>query len=135
MLPAIAAVLSVEMLREGGSLEARFQGIDGSRHCLHFPLLSARGPNNEFLRLGYAKPVVFQRVEYWEGTRRGWHSVHEVEISWPHATVLLRQMRNHIDSEMDARWLMAMEEAAASEGELPGGIEPVLQPAARRAGT
>ncbi|HSI49995.1 MAG TPA: hypothetical protein VLA61_17120 [Ideonella sp.] len=126
MLPAIAALLSAEMMRNGGSLLTIFQGTNGAKYALHFDLLSARGPNNEFIRLGYAKPVVFERFRFHEPGRDEWQAINPVEISWTHATVLLHQLRGFLCSEHDARWLAAMEETAVSKGKLPAGIDAIL---------
>lgn len=60
MLPSIVVVNSVEMIRDGGSLAASFQGKNGSEYWLFFRLLHRTLPTGILERLGYAKPVVVE---------------------------------------------------------------------------
>ena len=127
MLPPISSIVGIEMIRDGGSLAAEFAGINGSKYCLHFKLISKNGPSG-FVRLGYERPVVFERIETREENRFEWHSINEVEVSWAHAKALLHQLRALLRSEQDSEWLAAMEEVAVTEGQLPKGIPHVLEP-------
>lgn len=115
MLPSIGLVNSVEMIRDGGSLAASFQGSNGAQYWLFFPLRHRRLPSGVFERLGYAQPVVIERL-----------TNIEIEISWEHSLVLINQIRPLIQKPRDAKWLNAMESAAKAEGALPGEVERFL---------
>lgn len=112
------------MLRDGGSLAALFSGTNGSAYCLHFQLISGTGLNGELVRLGYEKPIVFERLVFRDANKIEMKSLNEVEITWEHAKVLLRQIRRHLQNDRDLKWLSAMEESAETEGKLPAGVEP-----------
>ena len=120
MLPSIALVVSVEMIRDGGSLAASFQGINGSEYWLLFKLRSRDLPSGEVERVEYEKPVVTER-------RMGTG----IEISWEHAKILLNQMRPLLREETDLRWLEAMCASAESNGQLPPGVERILERSSR----
>ncbi len=122
MLPSISTVLSIEMVRDGGSLAAHFIGANGSSYCLHFQLITMRDSNGDVQRIGYAKPVVFERLEFREANRFEWQGINLVEVSWIHARVLLRQLRGHRCNDRDSKWLAAMEESATAEGALPQAV-------------
>jgi hypothetical protein len=128
MLPSIAAVDSVEVLRDGGSLAATFVGSNGSRYGLHMALISDRGPAGELNRRGYGRPVVFERLEFRDQGSFGWRSINEVELSWSHASVFLHQLRPHVQDERDAHCLAMMLESVEGEGKLPAAMDEVLQP-------
>jgi hypothetical protein len=124
LLPAISNVLSVEMLRDGGSLSAVFKGTNGSEYRLMFQIETEREESGPFVRKGYARPVVFESVSFLGETTREWRAMNEVGISWDHARALLAQMRGHAISGSDLKWLEAMEEVASTSGQLPAGIGP-----------
>jgi hypothetical protein len=115
MLPSIALVSGVEMIRDGGSLAAVFQGPNGGEYWLFFKVRIRELPSGEAERLGYEKPVVFER-----------YVGNESEISWQHAKVLLNQMRPMLREESHHRWLEAMYASAEAYGLLPPGVEPIL---------
>jgi hypothetical protein len=119
------------MIRDGGSLEASFVGSNGSRYGLHFKLISEQGASGEFVRLGYEKPVVFERLEFRQENGFEWQSIGEVEVSWEHAKVLLHQLRSHLRDDEDAKWLEAMHDVANTDGKLPKSIPRSLRPARR----
>jgi len=127
MLPAISAIASIEMIRDGGSLQAEFVGANGSKYCLYFQLISEENQSGEFVRLGYEQPVVFERLEFREENRTEWRGINQVEVSWAHAKVLLHQLRALLQSDQDSKWLAAMEEVAGTEGEVPEAIPHVLE--------
>jgi len=129
MLPPISAIISIEMIRDGGSLEASFVGANGSKYCLHYTLIFESGNSGEFVRLGYEKPVVFERLEVRQENGFKWHSIGEIQVSWAHAKVLLHQLRNHLRNDDDAKWLEVMEEVANKDGQLPESIPRILGPA------
>jgi hypothetical protein len=115
MLPPIASVNSVEMIRDGGSLAASFQGANGSEYWLFLQLEVGELPTGESERLGYATPVVVERA-----------IGQEVEISWDHAKVLLNQMRPMLRKDADQKWLETMYASVEGNGALPPGVERFL---------
>ena len=129
MLPPIAAVAGVEMIRDGGSLQADFVGTNGSSYCLHFKLISKDGSAGELVRVGYEHPVVYERFEFREGNRVYWQAINQVDVSWAHAKVLLHQFRDLLKSEEDSTWLSAMEEFANTDGQVPRNMPYVLHSA------
>ncbi len=132
MLPKVNAIDRIEMLRDGGSLNASFIGDDGKQYWLLFGLSSEVGPGGELVRLGYERPIVFERVERRPDTMTvQWSSVDPVELSWPDAHELLKRMREIHPADSDAKWLNSMAHVAETEGALPPGIERVLGPPRR----
>ena len=115
MLPSIGLVLSVEMIRDGGSLAAVFQGSNGSEYWLSFEVRTRELPSGEIERLGYKDPVVVERKI---GLSLG--------TSWQHALIMLHQMRPLVRDESSLKWLQVMEATAEAHGQLPAGVEPVL---------
>src|SRR5262245_21700002 len=115
MLPSIGLVMSVEMIRDGGSLAAVFQGSNGSEYWLFFPLRHRTLPSGVFERLGYAEPVVIER-----------QTNTEIKISWQRAIVFIQQIRPLIRESGHEKWLEVMEEVAKAKGALPGEVERVL---------
>ena len=115
MLPSIALVNSVEMVRDGGSLAAIFQGSNGAEYWLLFKVNLRELPSGEVERLGYANPVVFER-----------QVGDETEISWQHAKVLLNQMRPALREETHRKWLAVMCATAETSGQLPSEVERVF---------
>ncbi len=115
MLPSITFVSSVEMIRDGGSLAAIFQGANGSEYWLFFKAVIRELPTGEHERVGYERPVV---VEQQVGN--------EIEVSWQHAEILLNQMRPLLREEAHRTWLEAMYAAARTNGQLPPGVERTL---------
>ncbi|MGM9485862.1 hypothetical protein [Ideonella sp. YS5] len=128
MLPPISANTSIEMIRDGGSLQAGFVGANGSKYCLHFALVSEEAASGELVRLGYEQPVVFERLEVREEKRIEWQAINQVEVSWEHAKVLLHQLRAFLQRDQDSKWLAAMEEVANTKGEIPGEVPRVPGP-------
>ena len=115
MLPQIALVLSVEMIRDGGSLAAIFHGSNGAEYWLFFKVKSRTLPSGEMERFAYEKPVVIER-----GTNQ------EFKSSWQQAVVLLDQMRPMLRSEADRKWLESMYSTAMTAGQVPAAIDRVL---------
>ena len=111
MLPSIALVFGIEMIRDGGSLAAIFQGLDGGEYWV---LLKVRLKviAGVIERLGYEEPAVLDRLNQ-----------REIAISWQHAQILLSQIAPFLDGERKRRWLNIMIEAVSANGALPGGIE------------
>lgn len=119
MLPSIAAVGAIELLRDGGSLSATFAGPNGAQYGLLMQVILEHGPDGGLIQRGYERPVVFERVEFREADKIGWQGVNEVELSWSHASILLHQMKPLVRDEPDARCLEMMLESVRGEGALP----------------
>jgi hypothetical protein len=128
MLPPICAIASIEMIRDGGSLQAEFVGANGSKYSLFFKLISEETLSGEFVRLGYEQPVVFERLEIREENRIEWQVINQVEVSWAHAKVLAHQLRAFLKSDQDSKWLATMDEVANKEGQIPDDMSRVLEP-------
>jgi hypothetical protein len=128
MLPPISAIASIEMIRDGGSLQAEFVGANGSKYCLYFKLISEETLSGEFVRLGYEQPVVFERLEIREENQIEWQAINQVEVSWAHAKVLAHQLRAFLKSDQDSKWLATMEDVANTEGQIPDDMPRVLEP-------
>lgn len=112
MLPSISLVRSVEMIRDGGSLAAVFQGSNGSEYWLFFEIKLNALPSGKAERWGYSDPVVVDRVT---GT--------SMPFSWQHALVLLRQISALSLEATDRKWLVAMETVAQNLGKLPPEVD------------
>ena len=123
MLPSISTVGDIEMIRDGGSLQASFFGPNGSLHCLYFRLASQLDSQGKHKRSGYSSPIVFERLEFRHLTSFEWQSVNEVEVSWEHAAVILHQFHSHPLSDAQVRWLNVMEEVASLKGGTPGILQ------------
>ena len=115
MLPPISLVLGVEMVRDGGSLAAIFQGSNGAEYSLCFPLLHQRLSSGVLERLGYGKPIVTER-----------QASIEIEVSWEHALILINQVRPLLREPREVHWLNVMEASAKAEGALPDEVERFL---------
>jgi len=115
MLPSIALVRSVEMIRDGGSLAAVFQGSNGSEYWLLFEVKLNTLPSGQTERLGYSDPVVVDRLT---GTA--------MPVPWRHAIALLHQMTPLLFEARDRKWLRAMETTAENLGQLPPEVSRML---------
>ena len=107
MLPSIALVDAVEMIRDGGSLAAVFHGSNGSEYWLLFEINLKTLPSGEWQRTNYLNPVVVERQA---GTA--------IEVSWQHAKVLLNQIRSFLHEKMHHEMLAIMMSVAEAEGEI-----------------
>lgn len=112
MLPPIVIVDSVEMIRDGGSLAAIFHGSDSCEYWLFFEIRISNSNPNVAERLGYAEPKVVNR-----------HTNCEVEITWEHAAVMLRQIEKLTHRDHDRKRLKKMQTVADSSGTLPDDVE------------
>jgi len=117
MLPSIGLVLSVEMIRDGGSLAAVFQGSNGAKYWLFFELETRELPTGQLERLGYKDPVVVERQVGLP-----------LSISWEHAKIMLHQMRPLAPDAASLKWLDVMEATAEAHGRLPTEMERTLHP-------
>jgi hypothetical protein len=115
MLPSIALVHSVEMIRDGGSLATIFQGSNGSEYWLFFKVRLQKRSSGETERLGFLNPVIVDRL-----TGNG------IEISWQHAKVFLNQMHPFIREDRHSKWFEIMQEVVEMQGRLPPGIKRIL---------
>ena len=112
MLPSIALVRSVEMIRDGGSLAAVFQGSSGSEYWLFFEVKLNALPSGQTERTGYSSPVVVDRLT---GTA--------TPVSWQNAIALIHQMTPLLVEARDRKWLQAMETTANNLGQLPPEVD------------
>jgi len=103
MLPSVALAESIEMLRDGGSLCAAFQGSNGSHYWL--VLRIKLGAGGMLQPLGYEQPIVVERP-----------GVEELQISWAHAEILLRQVERLLPPEADRKWVEPMYRCIARQG-------------------
>jgi hypothetical protein len=101
MLPTISLALSVEMLRDGGSLCAAFQGTNGSVYWLVLPVQFESG-----VVKGYSNPVVVERP----------FAAEEIQVSWSHAEVLLHQIEHLLPPSANRSWVQPMYEVIHNEG-------------------
>lgn len=114
MLPSIAIVDSVEMIRDGGSLGALFRGPDGSQYSLVLQLRTQELPSGDVERLGYEAPAIIDRL-----------AQRVFQITWKQASILLDQIAKLSKNERDLHWVSVMGEVIATEGQLPGSIERI----------
>jgi len=115
MLPSIAVIDSVEMIRDGGSLAAVFHGTDSCEYLLFLEILSRELESGDIERLGYAAPKIVSRF-----------TKSALPITWQHASVLLGQIGGMIRRENDLKWHALMTQVVETEGELPDEFERVL---------
>jgi len=111
MLPPVALVLSVEMIRDGGSLGAVFAGGDGSEYWLFFPVRRESMDPDRSRIDGWSMPEIRER-------RTGLKN----QVSWQHAKTLLSQMKAHVHDERQAALLGAMADVASAGGEITPSI-------------
>lgn len=116
MLPPIAIVDSVEMIRDGGSFGALFRGPDGSQYSLVLQLRTQDLPSGDVERLGYDAPAVIDRL-----------AQRSFQITWKQASILLDQIAILSENERDLHWVCIMREVIATEGKLPGSIERIAR--------
>ena len=101
MLPAIALALSVEKLRDGGSLCAAFQGVNGAQYWLVLPVvLDGDEPR------GYSAPILVERP----------FAPEEVQVSWEHAALLLDQVERLLPVGKSRSWIDPMYKAIQNRG-------------------
>ena len=105
MLPAITLALSVEMLRDGGSPCAIFKCANGAQYWLLLPVILAT--DGSWTRLGYEQPVIVERSP----------GSGEIEISWEHAAIVLRQVVALLPAEEPRKWVESMARCIASHGQ------------------
>lgn len=93
MIPAVSLALSVEMLRDGGSLCASFQGANGSVYWLVLPIRLYGDDVGT-----YDPPVVVERP----------FAPVEMQVSWSHAKTILRQVEQSLPHEATWDWVEPM---------------------------
>jgi len=104
MLPSVAVAESVEMLRDGGSLCASFQGSNGSHYWLVLPIrLDVQGTGEP---LGYGAPIVVERP----------FAPEELQVSWQHAEIPLRQIERLLPPAAERKWVASMYQCIATQG-------------------
>lgn len=108
MLPSVGLVLSVEMIRDGGSLAATFQGTDGCEYLLFLPIRrNKKGPGVAF-GPGYDEPLIIDQLVQ-----------REIPINWHQAEMLLSQIRPLLERESDQKWFAFMSEVVRLRGTYP----------------
>ena len=112
MIPPIAIVDSVEMIRDGGSLAATFHGTNGSEYWLLLKITLQELPSGETERTGYANPTLVDRAL---GT--------SIDLSWQHAKTLVNQMRGLARDDESLKWLEIMDIAIDQKGLLPATVD------------
>jgi hypothetical protein len=117
MLPSFVALNSVEMLRDGGSLCASFQGQDSCEYWLLLRIKLAEVDLNMTERLGYDTPVLLDRVTQLE-----------TQLTWEHAEAILGQAQRLQQRRNYEQAYEYMAQAISSHGELPDGVERSLGP-------
>jgi hypothetical protein len=100
------------MIRDGGSLAAVWQGVDGAEYWLFFKIKIERRNDGTSQRVAYSSPVIVDRLT-------GMH----FDVSWEHALVLLHQMRLLVSEDGHMHWLETMECTARTCGQIPPGID------------
>ncbi|WP_395732549.1 hypothetical protein [Prosthecobacter sp.] len=108
MIPAIGLVLSVEMIRDGGSLAATFQGTDNCEYWLFLPLRRNKTGPDALLGPGYEEPLILDRL-----------IPREIPITWQQAEILLSQMKPLLEHERDLKWFAFMSEVVRLRGAYP----------------
>ncbi len=107
MLPPISFVESIEIIRDGGSLAAIFDGSNGANYWLLFTVEVKILPSGDWQRERYLPPVIVERQI---GTA--------IEITWEHAKVFLNQMRPFIKGAQDQKMLEVMFTVANAQGQI-----------------
>ncbi len=113
MLPSFAALNSVEVLRDGGSLCASFQGSDSCEYWLLLRIRLAEVELDMIERLGYEAPVLVDRT-----------TQQESQLSWEHAKALLGQAQRMQPAKSDEPALEYMAKAIESHGDLTCPLPP-----------
>jgi hypothetical protein len=117
MLPPVDLVLGVEMLRDGGSLCASFQGSNASVYWLILPIRMRTDAEGNHYPIGYRSPIIVERP----------FAPEEISISWEHATVMLGELERLLPADADRRWVNAMYVAISHKGDwLPPNLRRVI---------
>jgi hypothetical protein len=128
MLPTVCKILGVEMIRDGGSLAAKFESDSAGRYILFFQIhVVDRGPF-EKEQLGYHEPVIIDC----DPRKRPPNSstVHYSELSGPSIAISWNEARDIVGaisrlaqglSPPHTKWLQEMICASANDGHLPPG--------------
>ena len=135
MLPPVSNLVSVEMIRDGGSLSAKFGSDAGTRYILLFPLRMVQlgRPMKEGMvrhkRLGYGQPVLIDcdPAKRPPNTDRQFYSElggPRVAVTWAGARVMIGDMRRFAADlrEKPSEWFNMMEFVANNDGRLPPGM-------------
>ncbi len=108
MIPAIGLVHSVEMIRDGGSLAAIFQGTDGCEYWLFLPIRRNKKGPDAALGPGYDEPLILDQLVQ-----------REIPITWHQAEMLLSQIRPLLEHESDLKRFAFMSEVVLLRGAYP----------------
>jgi len=105
MIPPIDSVISVEIIRDGGSLAACFLSPQGYEYWLFFSYIKDENSQAYLKIIGYCNPMIFDRFL---GLGH--------EITWAHAIIYINQIRPLIRHERHLKMLEFMHDVAMHRG-------------------
>jgi hypothetical protein len=114
VLPPVSHVLSVEMIRDGGSLAAGFRGSDGSECWLLFPVRTESVDADHSRIAGWDTPEIHERST-------GLKS----QVSWQHAATFIGQLASHVHDPQQIAILGAMRDVAGAVGSITPSVKAV----------
>lgn len=134
MIPTVRNVIWVEMIRDGGSLAAKFDDENANQFILATEIhIVDRGPLLKE-RLGYHQPVLIDcdPKKRPPNTDRIWYSETcgpSIPVSWTDARTVVAAIAGlaHGLSPLRANWLQQMVYVIANDGRLPPDLDPTVQ--------
>src|SRR5277367_3429281 len=137
MLPDVRRFISVEMIRDGGSFAAKFEGSDAKQYILFTKILFAdvgppkkdeHGYHQEMELVGYDEPVIIdcdpaKRPQDTEKVRYSELSGPASRVRWDQARKIIGTIGDlaHGLSPIDADWLKRMTAIVEGDGRPPSG--------------
>ena len=111
MLPPVTQLLSVEMVRDGGSLAATFRGGNSSEYWLFFPVkIETIDPDHETIT-GWNLPLILERSTGLQN-----------EVSWQHAISFIGKLKPQARDPKHLALLDAMAEIAGASGGVTSSV-------------
>jgi hypothetical protein len=114
VLPPVTNVISVEMIRDGGSLAVVFGGSDSAEYWLFFPVRTESVDADHTRIAGWGAPEIHER-------RTGLTT----EISWQHAKTFIVQLKPHVRDPREVALLDAMIDIASAGGGITPSVKAV----------
>ena len=114
MLPPVTHVISVEMIRDGGSLAAIYGGGDSAEYWLFFPVRTESVDADHTRISGWELPEIHDRST---GLKN--------EISWQHAMTFVGQLKPHVHDPREVALLDAMGDIASTGGAITSSVKAV----------